>query len=1046
VNIRAWHVGAVLTWSLVIVGCEEEDTVSPAAGRLVASETLIDFGEVPLGQTAVRAFELQNEGGTSEEVRAVGGLSGVFDVEPLGTTLPFDVTPGSSGRFQVEYTPSELAESRQELRIETSGDPIMVEVSGTGIIGLELEPALVDFGVVLAGSSQTATVALTNLTSEEVQLSLLNSTGRTGTMQLVEQPQLEAEGLTLGSQETRLVSVRYASALGEERTDEASYDIGFCESSGCRVTLQARGRASLAGLACETSKDFGFIEVGATRTELVSCTNVASQPIRITGSGIAGSGRFALLDGPDDETEVAPGAEFEFEIIFQAREDDVGLQPSAVLQVSSEDLEGQGLSLEETTLIARVGPPVLTLRPETLDFGLVAAGTSLSLSVELANEGRSELIIDEIVLPEGLDELSILGSRPSSISPGGTVELELLWAPEQGAPDLDDLVRIVSNAPAEGELGVVGRVGAPGQCFFNDDPATVTFGPVTAFHLHTSFMVFENTGSSACNLRTLPSDAGDFSWADDDASYQVPAGGRQLVMIDYRPSSLGSVSSARALRWYVDSPLESDRSVEVRGRGSDRRPFVYPAYQDFGYYPDTCETVTATLTVRNSTFEAVTVTDVSLTGDSAFALVDTPPVPFVVAPESFEYVRVSFRPALAAESESFGRYRLLLDGMDEIEGTLHARTGTESTARQVLLDGGDSRTKLDVLVRFTPTNEPTPSEEDIQSAQQARRELSTLLELMDTAAVDYHIGLLSSQGGQRFPSGWPFPCPRPEDETGQRTGLVRSGSCGYLHERVTPEGSVERFVTPDSEPSPSQALEELLFPPGSLLSDLSRNIEKALSPPWVFEHNAGFLRPDANVLIIDLQSRSGSYDSLEASFHFSDFYKSLLGRHFRARLRFFGATFQGESLGVGGSGPCMPDRTQPYSPQSLLLSLLAYPLGGGGDILCREQASWGTDIFEKFTPLPGRRRRIPLEQRFAPGTLKVFVDGTELTPGSFEESSPSWRLNPTEVEILFVPPPGNPRPELEEDLTFRQSILEFSEAAQPAPGARVEVEFEPTCQ
>ena len=1016
--------------------------MSPTAGRLVASKVTIEFGEVPLGQSVVKELELQNEGSASAEVRAFSGLAGVFQVQTPNDTPPFDVTPGTSRRVQVEFTPADLTESRQELLIESSGDPITVDVRGTGIIGLELEPELVDFGAVLAGSSQTATVALTNLTSEEVQLSLLNSTGTTGVLQLVEQPQLEGAGLTLGPEATRQVSVRYAPAPGEERSHDASYDIGFCESSGCRVTLQARGSAGLAGLSCEASKDFGFLEVGATRTEFVSCSNEAPQSVLIVDSGIEGSSRFALLDGPDDGTEVASGAEVAFEILFQAQEADVGMEQAAVLQVSSEDLEGQALNPEQTRLMGRVGPPVLALRPETLDFGLVAAGTSLSSSVELANEGPSELVIEEIELPGAIAGLSIVGSMPSSISPGGVANLELAWAPEEGAPDLDNSIRIVSNAPADGELRVLGRVGAPGRCFFNDDPDAVAFGPVTAFHLHTSFMVFENTGSSPCNLRTIPSEAGDFSWGNGAASYQVPAGGRQLVMIDYRPSALGSMSAS--LRYYVDSPLDWDRTLDVRGRGSDRRPFVYPAYQDFGYYPETCGTVTATLTVRNSTFEPVTVTDVSLTGDNAFGLLETPPVPFVVGPESFEYVRVSFQPALAAESESFGRYRFLLEDMDEIEGTLHAVTGTESMARQVLLDGSDSRNELDVLLRFSSFSPRLPI--DVHSERQAREELPILLSHMQNAGIDYHIGILSSQGGRRFPrDGWPYPCPAPEDETGRRTGLVRSGSCGYLHERVAPDGATERFVTPTSQPSPSTALEQLLFPPRSLLANFSRNFEKALSPPWLFEHNAGFLRPDANLLIVDIAYRGISYDKQETSFHYSDFYKSLLGRQFRGRLRLFALSWRGRSLRQGHAS-CEPDRTGPFSPQSTLLSLLAYPLGGGGDILCRAESSWGTDIFEKFMPLEGRRRRFPLKQAFSPGTLRVFVDGAEVPSGTFQEALPSWRLNPTEVEILVPPMPGDLIPEIEEDLTFRTPILEFSEAAQPGPGARIEVEFEPVCQ
>ncbi len=1009
----------VVLWLSAGVACEDSGPLSERRIDVRASTAVLDFGRVPLGQARTEAVSLENLGGVAVDVSVRSPVAPPFELE--WPERPVTLAPGSEVSIPLRFTPPDLGlhAGRFELSAADAA-PLTVEVRGTGSMAIAIEPADLDFGPVLAGSASTATVAFRNWLAEPVTVTVAGLRGASERFDFRGGPLAEAR-LELAPMGEQIVAITYRPEPGFDRADSASVQFSACEAAGCRASLGVRGWGTRSAIRCTPEIDFGWLAIGAAASQVIACTNVSPDPVLIESASLLGSPRFSLPDGfPEPGTRVRPGASIETSIRVEGVEADVGAPIGASFQVRSRDAEGQELSLEETALRARVGPPSIDVVPDSLDFGRVAGETTLTRTVQVFNRGRSTLSILDVEPPEGLG--LAVARRPTVIPPGGVEELSLAWTAETGV-DLRGTVRIQNDDPMQPlvELPVRGLAGPPGRCLYRLEGDSIRFGSVTAFHQHTSFLALRNVGDAPCLVRTLPTLVQtDFRWADDNATFEVPPGARQLVMVDFRPTGLGRRSAQ--LPWYVSAPLGSDGRLDVEGSGSSRRVFVHSAFQDFGYIPDACGTITATLTIRNPTYEPIVVRSLRFSGDASFEF-DDPGFPLTVEDESFRYITVRYTPGV--EPAAFARYRLSVDGLDDIEGTIYAETGTATRATETFGPAGDEMKKLDVILQVSRANVPSTH------LEQLRTEYESLRAAFDRLGVDYHIGHLSALGGiRRTDTAW-F-CPPPELDSGILMGRILPGTCGFLHETLDPSGALERYVTPSGEPSARDALARMLFAPTSLQQSPDENIERALSPPWVLEHNAGFLRSDANLLVAMSAVDGGVYDIQRArslTYQLVHALDALMGREARFRVRT--VSIDGQSF-VGAS--CRDLETANDYRSVGNDSILTYPLAGGGFGRCREEPNlWGEAIASKFLPFHGHSRRVRLRQ--AARDLEVWVGGRRLRGGSFATGA-DWRVNPTRLE---------PFNGFRESPVLPYAIVEFSDNAQPSPTESVSISYTPSC-
>ncbi len=255
------------------------------------------------------------------------------------------------------------------------GPRVTVRVMGqAGGPWLELLP--VDFGYVLLQRTATVTVALTNLTDQDLTLRQLRSTP---SVFVVLGPS------DLPRRSTAPIEIRFRAT--EEGSLEATLEVIAAESSGrserYTTTIRAEGVRSQVG-AFPSLVDFGTLVVGETRTRRARLRNLGT--IGAPATPVSASPPFSAAP----TTSVAIGhSDIDLEVSFAPTE--VG-RHTAVIRAGA---------FEVTAVGHAVRVPVPELVISGLDFGTVDASWAdvFESRVVLENRGELDLELHEFAPP-----------------------------------------------------------------------------------------------------------------------------------------------------------------------------------------------------------------------------------------------------------------------------------------------------------------------------------------------------------------------------------------------------------------------------------------------------------------------------------------------------------------------------------------------------------------------------------------------------------------------------------------------------------------------
>ncbi len=148
-----------LTVKLGWIISKPEMTVSPAS---------LDFGQVKVGTTATQTVTVFNQGNANLSLQTVFFVQDSnpdFSHTPLAQ-LPLTIEPGNSVDVNVIFAPTAEGQALGVLKVtgdDTDTPFIDIVTTGTGIVpDIAIEPAAIDFGQLVIGSSSTGTVLITN--------------------------------------------------------------------------------------------------------------------------------------------------------------------------------------------------------------------------------------------------------------------------------------------------------------------------------------------------------------------------------------------------------------------------------------------------------------------------------------------------------------------------------------------------------------------------------------------------------------------------------------------------------------------------------------------------------------------------------------------------------------------------------------------------------------------------------------------------------------------------------------------------------------------
>ena len=211
--------------------------------------------------------------------------------------------------------------------------------------------------------------------------------------------------------------------------------------------------------------------------------------------------------------------------------------------------------------------PALQVKPAAVDFGVVQPNDSATRSLELANVGDANLVLDEPRLQTEDASIGLEWAGDTTVVPGTSTHLLVTWSPEESR--VDDTLLIGSNDPIT-PVVVVGVTGAIPTPQIQVDPSKVDFGHVPVGSSFEQLIAIRNVGDADLHVEALQ-----YVCADPDdlvlelegnvPPVVVPPGEEFDVSIRYTPGEQGDDQGLLTVQ--SDDPWSPSVHAEQIGTG-----------------------------------------------------------------------------------------------------------------------------------------------------------------------------------------------------------------------------------------------------------------------------------------------------------------------------------------------------------------------------------------------------------------------------------------------------------------------------------------------
>jgi hypothetical protein len=409
--------------------------------------------------------------------------------------------------------------------------------------GFLLTPRSVDFGNVVVGVPAYDTVTVSNPGTLPV---ILSGLGSSDTLFRVDTPVPD----TIAPSAVRRVPVTFTpDTLG----DHAAVVLLFHSAAGSPDTLMLQGRGVAAGPVFRVTPasgiHLGAVLLGGSRSDSLTVENSGIQPLSVS-SVSSSSPAFAVV--PRGAFGISPGGRRTFFVTFTPAAPglvaaDLVFSHNAVTSPDTVRVAGEGL----------VPEPAFALEPDSLDFGSVARGDSLTDSVKVTNVGTLPLIVTSALSDN--PDFRVDPAASDSILPDGSRRFLLTFAPTAYGTQTG---RLILTHNASGSPDTVHLQGLAPEPLFTIAPATAPLGNVILGDTGTVILTVRNPGAAPLVITLAASSHPEFSVAP--AAATVAPADSQAFAVRFFPQDLGPESAVIVFTHNADS---SPDSVPASGTG-----------------------------------------------------------------------------------------------------------------------------------------------------------------------------------------------------------------------------------------------------------------------------------------------------------------------------------------------------------------------------------------------------------------------------------------------------------------------------------------------
>ncbi len=1009
----------------------------------------LDFGGVPIGQSAATTLSLSNAVATScDLIGETQNGDPQFEVQQV--SLPATVAVGVP--LTVTFKPfndTALSDTFTLLTDSQLTPNVVVHLRGNGVrIGLGVNPTSLDFGKVVIHSSVKKTLTLTNLSTGDITVAQVASGGPSAGLFLL-QGDLANGPKSLSPAETTQLDVSF-SPQRPSSADEIAYLV-FSYADGHQALVGLKGFAVASALVVQpTGLSFGAIPINQSYAQTLTVANVTEQPVELLHAWIDNLGLPVAFSttGP----QILPGSPFSlagkqtlsYPITFAPGQGQAYQGDFAVASDQGDNLH--------VALTGSAGGPSISCVPTDLQFGLVDLGVGATLSVTCTNVGNDrvlpggkidvsgELQILQATLPifpsdapytaqltldgQETDQVSLLAGQSATI----LVTYDPLTA--GSAPDAATLF-VQSNDVLHPEVPI--RLGGGGglalaDCSLAVAPVALTFDQIDVGQSVTLPITLTNTGNTECLVDglTLSSDT------DPSFTLAMPLGtslrlqgnlgpgpSQISVLVAFAPTRAASFKGA--LDFTISSHAAPMQSIPITGSAATTCLVLAPQSLDFGDVgmsgaTQFCGSKSHQIRAFNNCSTPLEITGLSNSAQTTdFQITSSPTLPTLLQPGSFFDFSEAFRPTAAGVR--WGSATVVAQPANGGSSTsyLAAFHGNASTSQQVdtyLIPPA----KVDIL--WVVGYGDISSDQDLISS--VENNIGSFFGALQ--GVDYHLGVISSVDCTGFVFGGAanatdlgqiLPC------SGCTDGSAPAGNLITSHD-PNPESEMQTILSTmvQNGLSGNPAFNFCQFPPVNGNwdgEDVFQPAFLALQPALLAGHNSGFLRNDAALTVIGLNASDDLSQSIsgEGTAFYTGFFQSV--KAFNPQTPFiFNAISITPNEVTNNVFQCPAD--QNIFLQTFLgdtnIPLMVGQTGGQLFDVCTQD--WPTTLTNLGTASRATQATFVVNgsPENAPGGITVAIDGTNIPQYTRAGGSQVWTYDPVTGTLTFlntgaVPEPGD---------------------------------------
>jgi len=591
----------------------------------------LNFGKVSVGKPTTQAVSVSNSGTVALNITQTAFSNAQFSL--AGTNLPMSLAVGQSGTITVAVNPTSAGNVTGTLTVAGDGhsSPVVANLSATAVSGspqLSVTPAAIDFGTLSNGLKGTASLALNNVGSADLTVSMMTVSGSAFGISGITTPK------TISAGQSALVTATFSPTTSGAVSGSISIVSNDPTNPTLSVPLTGTGTTAPTGqlTASSTSLSFGSVATGATSSQQVAITNTGNAAVQI--SKITPSGTGFSVTGLTAPATLNPSETVTLGVNFAPTA--TGSVSGSITIVSNAGGSPMTIALSGTG--AQAG---LSVTPASFNFGSVVEGQIKSQTFTVKNTSTVWVTIAQVTANGAGFSVSGL-STPATLAAGQSVTFSVLFAP-RAAGSLSGSVALTSNTPSSPNAVPLSGTGTAASVTLSASPTSVSFSGITVGSSGSKTVTIANTGNTNLTIAQLSVNAKDFSATGITTPHTLGAGQSAALNVSFKPSASEQISGNIT----VTSSQGATAVIPVNGGGVQAGLTATPSSVSFGNVTVGVPN-SQTIQLTNSGTGVLTISQVSASGPgySTSAL----NLPLSLNPNQSTTFNVKFAPASAGSA------------------------------------------------------------------------------------------------------------------------------------------------------------------------------------------------------------------------------------------------------------------------------------------------------------------------------------------------------------------------------------------------------------